>query len=220
MAATFGDFIRAGRAELDAAANAPEPAAEKVPAAAQELHRLVAAMSRCAEDLVPYGDIDAVVRRPDLDSWMRAAVDVHEALRLATGNLRPTSGHGTRHIDDLPETLTRHLAAATTSLTIGRDLLYTHFSTSAWGELQRRSDWSDVITSEPVTSALLEELAGWARRLAPLTARLSFDPAVAPATRETWTPPPGGCGPQAPRRGEDVQCHTVPGQYSGSGPHS
>ena len=90
MAATFGDFIRAGRAELDAAANAPEPTAEKVPAAAQELHRLVAAMSRCAEDLVPYGDIDAVVRRPDLDSWMRAAMSARRSGWPPGASGRPT----------------------------------------------------------------------------------------------------------------------------------
>ncbi len=65
MTATFGDIIRAAREDLDAVTlDLREATAGDMHAAVSGLYRLVAAMSRCAGDLVPYTDIDVVVGRP------------------------------------------------------------------------------------------------------------------------------------------------------------
>ena len=45
----------------------------------------------------------------------------------------------------------------------GRDLLHTHFATGRDGARLARSEWAPVITSAPVTRALLLELGQWAR---------------------------------------------------------
>ena len=90
MAATSGDFLRAGRADVDAVAlSAGEATAGDVLTAVPALHRLVTAMWRCAGSLVPHGDVDAVVARPGLGMWLRVAIDATDALRLAAGSLQP-----------------------------------------------------------------------------------------------------------------------------------
>jgi hypothetical protein len=67
----------------------------------------------------------------------------------------------------------QHLASANSYLAAGRDLLQTHFTTGPAGDRVGTSPWAAVITSPPVTSALLTEFAGSARRLAVWTARLA-----------------------------------------------
>src|SRR5260370_39143116 len=105
---------------------------------------------------------------------MLAASDVRGALRRAARSLRPPTGPGFAEAVDLPPTTARHLTRAAVSLTAGRDLLHTHFSVPARGDVRGRSEWSDVVTSTDVTAALLEELTRWARRLPPLAAALSL----------------------------------------------
>jgi hypothetical protein len=73
----------------------------------------------------------------------------------------------------------QHLSAAAGFLAAGRDLLQTHFATSPGGSRERRSYWAPVITSPPVTAALLGEIAKCTLRLAPWTARLSMPEATA-----------------------------------------
>lgn len=58
------------------------------------------------------------------------------------------------------------LDAAVTSLTAGRDLLHTHFAIGRDGARAARSGWAPVITSAPITRALLLELGQWARTAA------------------------------------------------------
>ena len=79
--------------------------------------------------------------------------------------------------------LVAHLAAAAALLTAGRDLLRTHFGTDPDGWPQRR-DWAEVITSVPVTRALLAEAGAWSRQLALLTGWLSLLSAPDPAVPE------------------------------------
>jgi hypothetical protein len=167
MPATFGDFIFAARADLDAAAvDADDATEDDVLPAMGELRRLVTVMARCADDLVPYGDVGMVVSQPDLDVWARAAVNVRDALRLAAAALQPPAPPRAGQAGGLAGPLERHLAGVTASLAAGRDLLQTHYG-SVGGEIVCRSDWSDVITSSAAASALLEELAagraGWRR---------------------------------------------------------
>ncbi len=81
----------------------------------------------------------------------------------------------------------QHLSAAADFLAAGRDLLQTHFATGPGSTRERRSYWAPVITSWPVTDALLGEIAGYALRLAPWTARLPV-----PQTTERDVPPSTG----------------------------
>jgi hypothetical protein len=79
-----------------------------------------------------------------------------------------------------------HLSAAAGHLIIGRDLLHTHVTTGPDGARTARSWWAPVITSGPVTAALLCELASCAQRLAPRISRHSGADRVSPAA---LTPP-------------------------------
>ena len=186
MAATFGDFLRAGRAGLDAAetASLSQPSVQ-VAAAAGQLHRLITTMTRCAGDLVPGHGVSTAASRSDLDPWTLAVIDTRDAFRLAAAELRPP-GPGAAGDAGLADPTARRLAGAASSLAAGRDLLQTHFSTDPGSAPVQRSDWSAVITSAEVSAALADELVSWARRLAPVAARLSAagqDAAVPAATR-------------------------------------
>jgi hypothetical protein len=52
-------------------------------------------------------------------------------------------------------------------LTAGRDLLHTHFATDPAGITTASSYWARLVTSGPVTSALLANLAAYLDTLAP-----------------------------------------------------
>jgi hypothetical protein len=65
----------------------------------------------------------------------------------------------------MTSSLTRDLGAAASVITVARDLLHTHFHTSADGTRRDRSEWAPVITSAPVRRALLGELARWSRHI-------------------------------------------------------
>jgi hypothetical protein len=67
----------------------------------------------------------------------------------------------------------RHLAAAATELTAGRDLLHTHRATDPAGMVRSRSEWAPVLTSLPVLRALTNEIGRWSRQLAPFAALLA-----------------------------------------------
>jgi hypothetical protein len=75
-----------------------------------------------------------------------------------------------------------HLAAAADYLTVGRDLLETHFADGPGGLQTPRSWWAPVITSEPVTAAVLAELAGHSQNLASCVAALAVTQRVRSAT--------------------------------------
>ena len=73
-----------------------------------------------------------------------------------------------------------HLSAAADHLAAGRDLLHTHFTVDPAGARTDSSYWAPVITSGPVTAALLGELASYLQNLAPWIARQSGARRVSP----------------------------------------
>lgn len=177
-AATFGDLIRAGRADLDAAAALAADEAAATGSTIAGLYRLVTVMSRCAGDLVPYGDAEIVANRPPPGPWVRAAAEARNALGMAAGALHgaaaQTAGAALDAASPAAGGLAGHLAGAALSLAAARDLLHTHVGTGAYGQRLPRSDWAAVVTSAPVAGALLDELASWVRQLAPAVAGLSW----------------------------------------------
>jgi hypothetical protein len=152
--------------QLDAVAAFPGSSLHGQPAAAREASRLA--------DIVPLDEVEAIAGG-QADGWERAVVDAREALKLAAASLRPAAAADPAMPDaEVAGSLAAHLGAAARSLTAGRDLLRTHFSTGTASHY--RSHWSPVITSAPVTRALLEEIARWSQQLAFLTGRLSVTP--------------------------------------------
>ncbi len=173
MTTVFGDFARPAAEHITAAVSYPG----ELPGGArygvtQQLARLTATMARYAAD-IPLPDEFTPAGRRQLNPRVRAALDARLAFRRAAQALQ--------HITDLPAypgpddtcPVVRHLAAAAGYLAAGRDLLHTHLSPGPSGTGAGRSYWAPVITSGPVTAALLAEIAGHARTLAPWAARLS-----------------------------------------------
>src|ERR1022692_1147706 len=182
-AVTFGELLDQGRGHLDACVTVPDSALREytVARAAVAAGRMALTWSRLLADVAPYGIAEAITGA-SLDPAARAAVDAREALRLAAAGLRadgPFSGYAEQEADDA---VAGRLAAAGTALAAGRDLLRTHFVTDAQGELLPRSDWSAVITSAPLTWAILEEAARWSQQLGLMSVRLAAAAFADPAT--------------------------------------
>ena len=171
MTAVLGDFLRPARAHITAAAgyggDLPVPAKRGVIA---ELDRLVATMSRYLDDVaLPADFTPASTANPDV----RAALDARLALRRAASSLHPAATAVQDAMADNAHPAAGHLSSANGYLAAGRDLLQTHFTTGPAGEPVGNSWWATVITSPPVTAALLAELAAYSRQLAAWTAQLS-----------------------------------------------
>jgi hypothetical protein len=181
-AVTLGDLLDRARSHLDAAiglAGTPQRS-ESVITATRLTGDLVLGLSRYLDDTVPYS-VDEAITRNDLERVARAAVDLREAMKMAAESLRGGDREHDVLASEQRDPLVAHIAAAAALLTVGRDLLGTHFSTDPDGWPQRR-DWAEVITSAPVTRALMAEAGAWSQQLARLTAWLwvlsAPDPAV------------------------------------------
>jgi hypothetical protein len=171
----LGDFLTAARRNLNrartsAATSAPgRDAAEII----VSFHRLVTVMARHAADLTT-----AFGRLPDPDlqvisPFARAAYEARDALRGAGVALGPPE-----RVGPLACMLAKRVNAAATSLTTGRDLLQTHFTTDPDGTRLGRSGWATVITSPLVARALLADITATCRQAADVGA--SVLPAVGP----------------------------------------
>jgi hypothetical protein len=173
---TFGDFANAARGLLrrdpatrDTAAGHPAHTARAgtVGEFTRSMASLLAVMDRyCAH-------ITAVLATPDRrdearlpGSWPHASIQVQEALHNASAFLLLATPSTIRSGDLHDDPAVRRLDAATAVLGAGRDLLHTHVTNRPDGTPLDRSEWAPVITSEPVTRALLLELGLWARRTA------------------------------------------------------
>jgi hypothetical protein len=179
--ATFGDLASTAEGHLSAATrllrDAP-PAGPVTGTAALHARRVVSAVARYLDDIAPYGEDEMLAMEP----WQRGAVEAREALGRAAASLDPDRGDAGGAVDS---PLAAHLAAAAAALTAGRDLLHTHAAVSVDGVRPGRSDWTAVVTSVPVTRALLSEIAGWSRHVANLAARMTLaDPVIPAPARE------------------------------------
>ena len=181
---TLGDLLGPARSHLEAAtglAGIAQPS-ESVTSAARLTGDLALGLSRYLDDIAPYS-VDEAITRNDLERVARAAVDAREAMTMAAESLRGGDVEHDVPAGEPPDPLVAHLAASAALLTAGRDLLRTHFGTDPDGWPQRR-DWADVITSVPVTRALMAEAGAWSRQLALLTGWLSLLSAPDPAVPE------------------------------------
>ena len=170
MTARLGDFLTPAGDHIAAAVafrgELPDSARED---AIAELGRVVSALARYICDLpAPEDARSGGTYLPGIQA--QATADAQVALRRAAGSLRPRA---VSTEDSHP--IVQHMAAAASYLSAGRDLLQTHFSV---GRTARRADdssyWAPTITSEPVTNALLGEIADHVRVLAPWAAQLAM----------------------------------------------
>jgi hypothetical protein len=190
--ATFGDLATAASHHLDLAAGPSGPAARRQAAVpggtvdefARSLHRLLTVMSRHCDDMTAALRRLPVRDQRKLAPWMRASSRTHEALSHATALLQPGPADAGPPVPARPDSQAGRLDAATASLTAARDLLHTHLTTRSGGTWLDQSEWAPVITSVPVTRALLGELASWARQIAPAGARLAVARTQARGTGE------------------------------------
>jgi len=175
--ATFGDFMRAAGRHLERPAGPavavakrrlPAARAKEIAEASDALLRVVTVMTRYTADIgAAFAEVEAH-NRHRLNPWARACAEVHDALGNAAAFLRP-EGAGRHESHRVPpdSPLAHRLDAVAESLAAGRDLLHTHFAPGPGAARLDHSDWSPVITSVPVTRALLAEIGSLARRIAP-----------------------------------------------------
>jgi hypothetical protein len=171
MAPVLGEFLRPAGEHIAAAARyggeLPDPVKRGVIA---ELDRLVARLGRYLDDLALPADFTPA---STADPAIRAALNARIALHQASASLQPAAIAAREGPADDAHPAVRHLSSANGYLAAGRDLLQTHFTTGPTGGRVGTSPWAAVITSPPVTSALLAEFAGSTRRLAEWTACLA-----------------------------------------------
>jgi len=170
MTVVLGDFLRPARAHIAAAARSggdlPLPAKRAVIAG---LDRLVATMSRYLNDLALPDDFTPA----STDAELRAALDARLALRRAAASLHPAAAAVREAGADDAHPAAGYLSSANSYLAAGADLLQTHFTTGPAGQRDGSTWWAAVITSPPVTAALVAELAACSRPLGAWTAQLS-----------------------------------------------
>lgn len=187
---TFGEFIHAADQQLDqafaelAVARTRADARTLIAEATSELRRLVAVISRYAGDLTPTGWQVPERDRPLMTAWGRAMIEAREALERSAAFLRrgePGQEPGPDDADRSP--FSRRLESAARALAIGRDLLGTHFATRMDGTRNGQSEWAPVIDSDPVSRALITDIASLAAVTGSHCERLSL--ASGPGTQES-----------------------------------
>jgi hypothetical protein len=181
----FGDFAAAASAQLgDAMSPARLVAKRKLAAARAEQVRefsrglavVLDVMARYMADITcTFTSLTATQRRMLCGPWPRASIQVQDAINYAATFVSPAhKSSGRSGGRRAPGRAATGLDAAAFSLTMGRDLLQTHFAAGPGGARLDRSEWATVITSRPVTRALLYEIGQWARAMASQGARLAL----------------------------------------------
>ena len=181
--ATFGEFLLPARQSTEPSGHGGRVTGRHdIVGVSHGLGRVVAAMSRYADDVMASYPMLPSAKRPAETAWVLAASQAQEALIDAARLLPPQQGSG-RPASPPVSDLGRRLEATSVWLTAGPDLLQTHLAVGPDGIRQQRSEWAAVITSPAATRALLVEIAVLARAIAPQVADLALSaPASGPGT--------------------------------------
>jgi hypothetical protein len=174
MTATFGDFLRPAGEHIAAAVSIRDDlSAEATFGVIRQFGRLLCTLVHYLDDWPVPDEFEAAMTAEPLSPEAQTVLDTRIALRRGAQSLRHAVSTLADAVIDDSHPAVQHLSAAADFLAAGRDLLQTHFATGPVGTREGRSYWAPVITSRPVTAAMLGEIAGCALRLAPWTARLS-----------------------------------------------
>ena len=175
--AVFGDFWRQA-ARLASPPPYPDP-----PAGAQQVRHITVASLRVVTVMRRYiGDITAGTGARD-GLWAAAIARAQTATTRITGALRQETAPA---LGFPAGSFAARLDGYAATLTYGRDLLHTHLATTAYGGRHALSDWAPVISSAPVSRALLAGLADHARAIGGQLARLPLDRAADSGTAAAW----------------------------------
>jgi hypothetical protein len=181
----LGDFLGAARRHLDGptawtGTSAPGRDIEEV---SSSLLRFITVTGRYVSDIVmvfsEMPDRGRRARRP----WPRAAA---EAMTMLAGGSQALVAQQLAAEPQSRQAIcgaARRLDAAAASLTVGRDLLQTHFSQYQHHRIHR-SGWSAVITSPAVTQALLTEITALSRLAAAITSEIPMPTGRSAATAD------------------------------------
>ena len=175
VTAVFGEFTGAAAGHITAAVALPtSPPGEARDAVTAQLGRLITTLARYLDDLPLPDQFDPALSQA-VKKKAQAAAEARQALRWAAESLAPAPAAENTEGDSHPAA--GHLAAAADLLAAGRDLLHTHF-TGPLSAQTARSYYAPVILSWPVTSALVTQVAAFARQLAPWAIQVSgpYDP--------------------------------------------
>jgi hypothetical protein len=152
----FGEFLRSASTHITAATSfrSELPYASQL-GVVRHLDRLVTVVCRYLTDLPPqpgriYGPL-----RDGIQPAMAAVL----ALDRTAQSLRPAAAGAADTDTAAAHFAVAHLSAAADHLAAGRDLLHTHFITDPAGTTTACSYLAPLITSGPVTAALLASLA-------------------------------------------------------------
>jgi hypothetical protein len=167
MTAVLDDFLGPAGQHIAAAVSIQqELTAEATLGVIRQFGRLLSTFVHYLGDLPVPDEFEAAMGQ-SLSPEAQTVLDARIALRRGAQSLRHAMNTlGDAVIDDA-HPAAQHLSAAADFLAAGRDLLQTHFASGPAGAQEGRSYWAPVITSRPVTAALLGELASCALRLAP-----------------------------------------------------
>jgi hypothetical protein len=180
MTATFGDFLRPAGEHIAAAVSIrDELPAQAAFGAICQFGGLLSTLVHYLADLPVPDEFSAAMAAELLSPEVQTVLDTRIALRRGAQSLRYAMNTLADAVIDDSHPAVQHLSAAAGFLAAGRDLLQTHFATSPGGTREHSSYWAPVITSPPVTAALLGEIARCTLRLAPWTVRLSMPEATA-----------------------------------------
>lgn len=172
--ATLGDLLLTAADHLTTATQRSRHQREPghLASAISETARAVGALRRYLTNVITDSGIQPYLSTGNATIY--AAIHAREALQTAAEHLI-TAGKAFHHLKTTPDPdpLTPDIATATGHLTAGHDLLRTHFTADIDGIRTPASRWSAVITSPPVTSALLQEISRQTAQLWQLTAGLS-----------------------------------------------
>ena len=174
MTATFGDFLRPAGEHIAAAVSIRDDLpAEATFGVIRQFGRLLSTLVHYLDDRPMPDEFEAAMAAEPLSTEAQTVLDMRIALRQGAQSLRYAMTTLPDAVIDDSHPAVQHLSAAAGFLAAGRDLLQTHFATGPGGTPEGCSYWAPVITSRPVTAALLGEIAGCALHLARWTARLA-----------------------------------------------
>jgi hypothetical protein len=174
----FGDFLGAARRQVAPAAGFREAvwAGGHVAEVRHSLLRVVIVMGRYVQDTRVAPAPDPSPETPAPTGWDRAGTEACQALIHAAAALHGDAAGRRQPGVRAGSELVRRLDAAAVSLTYGRDLLQTHLARDPQSGRQFRSEWGSILTSPPVSWALLAEMGVLAHQLASLGEGLERSP--------------------------------------------
>jgi hypothetical protein len=171
MRPVLGEFLAAASEHVGALASIdPDLSDEAVPTVVGEVARLTAVLARCASAFAFDEQDDSSY---PLDARALALLDARSALGRAAARMNIAAGALGHGDDQAHHPAAARLAAATSYLSAGHDLLQSHFAPAQAGARRGNSPWVPAIASAPVSVALAAQMGGYAGRLAPWVLQLA-----------------------------------------------